>query len=210
MDISSIIRSLIISVPGFLLAITVHEVAHGLVAYRFGDPTAKLQGRLTLNPISHLDPLGTVALVVTQMIGWAKPVPVDPRYLANPRKDMIWISLAGPAANFATAVALSLLVHGMIILFGAPAINAGFILKPLIYILVVATQINVALGVFNLLPVPPMDGSKILAGLLSREMAYKFEQIEPYGMMVLLFLLVTGVANSLIMPPIRLITGMLL
>ncbi len=210
MDFSAIISSLILAVPGFLLAITVHEAAHGYLAYSFGDPTAKLQGRLTFNPISHLDPFGTVALLLTQTIGWAKPVPVDPRYLPNPRRDMIWISLAGPAANMVTAFVLSLLVHGMLNVFGIVAIRASFFLKPLIFILVTAIQINVGLGIFNLLPIPPLDGSKILSGLLSRDLAYKFEQIEPYGMILLLILIPTGILNSVIMPPIRLITNILL
>ncbi len=102
-DIARMIQNLALIAPGFLLAITVHEYTHGYVAYRLGDPTAKLAGRLTFNPISHLDPFGTLVLVLTQMIGWAKPVPVDPRYLHNPRKDMLWISLGGPAANLVTA-----------------------------------------------------------------------------------------------------------
>ena len=106
-SIQQIVTQLVLIAPGFLLAITVHEYTHGYVALRLGDPTAKLAGRLTFNPISHLDPVGTLALVLTRMIGWAKPVPVDPRYLKNPRQDMLWISLGGPAANMVAKRGLS-------------------------------------------------------------------------------------------------------
>ena len=117
-DFAEMIQRIALIAPGFLLAITVHEYTHGYVAYRLGDPTAKLAGRLTFNPISHLDPFGTLVLVLTQMIGWAKPVPVDPRYLHNPRKDMLWISLGGPAANLVTAGVLAVILHVIAALLG--------------------------------------------------------------------------------------------
>ncbi len=118
LNLSRIIQEILLVAPGFLLAITVHEFAHGYVAYRFGDPTAKSQGRLTFNPISHLDPFGTLVLVVTRTIGWAKPVPVDPRYLRNPRADMLWISLAGPAANLVVATILAAALHLLVFATG--------------------------------------------------------------------------------------------
>lgn len=107
------IQRLIIALPVLLIAITFHELAHGYVAYRLGDPTAKNQGRLTLNPIKHLDALGTLTLIVTQIIGWAKPVPVDYRYFANPKRDMMWVALAGPAANFTLACVFAVIFHAM-------------------------------------------------------------------------------------------------
>ena len=129
-DFAGMIQRIALIAPGFLLAITVHEYTHGYVAYRLGDPTAKLAGRLTFNPISHLDPFGTLVLVLTQMIGWAKPVPVDPRYLHNPRKDMLWISLGGPAANLVTAGVLAVILHVIAALLGwgivAAEVQASF------------------------------------------------------------------------------------
>jgi Zn-dependent protease len=209
-NLSTSIRDIALLVPGFLLAITVHEFAHGFIAYRLGDPTAKLAGRLTFNPISHLDPFGTLALVLTGIIGWAKPVPVDPRYLRNPRKDMLWISLGGPAANMIAAVTLALAFHAMVSLLGGMAIKSSLVLEPLAYIIVLAVRINVGLAVFNLLPVPPLDGSGILAGLLPRHMAYQFERLQPYGFIVLLLLIFSGAVGYLVIPPIRFIIGLLL
>jgi Zn-dependent protease len=199
-------------VPGFLLAITVHEFTHGYIAYRLGDPTAKLAGRLTFNPIRHLDPIGTLMLVVTQLFGWAKPVPVDPRYLRSPRKDMLWISLGGPAANLAVAMILALAFHATLFLFGdAITANQGssLILKPLVYILLYGIQINVVLAIFNLIPIAPLDGAKILGGMLPRRQAYELEKLEPYGFLILIALLVTGAANYVIGPPLRFIFGLL-
>jgi Zn-dependent protease len=208
--LSATIRDLVLLVPGFLVAITIHEFAHGYIAYRLGDPTAKLAGRLTLNPISHLDPFGTLALVLTKMIGWAKPVPVDPRYLRNPRKDMLWISLGGPAANMIAATVLALFLHAIILSFTASAIRSSVVLEPLIYMLMYGVQINVGLGIFNLLPIPPLDGSGILAGLLPRDMAYQYEKLQPYGFIILLVLIFTGAVSYLILPPIRFVIGLLL
>ena len=212
LDINSIIQQIALIVPGFLLAITVHEFTHGYVAYRLGDPTAKLAGRLTLNPISHLDPIGTIILVLTQMIGWAKPVPVDPRYFKNPRLDMLWVSLGGPAANLITAAVLALLVRLLIFSVGGSLADplAVFVVVPLYKMLRFGVWINVVLAVFNLIPVPPLDGSKILAGLLSPRQAYQFEKLEPYGFIILIALLVTGVIGYVILPPSRFIETLLL
>jgi len=148
--------------------------------------------------------------VLTGIIGWAKPVPVDPRYLSNPRKDMLWISLAGPAANMIAAVALAVVIHGILTFFSPAAIRSGAVLQPLTYILIRGVQINVGLGIFNLLPVPPLDGSGILAGLLPRHMAYQYEKLQPYGFIILLILILSGAVTYLVIPPIRFIIGMLL
>lgn len=211
-DISRIVTQLVLIAPGFLLAITVHEYTHGYVALRLGDPTAKYAGRLTFNPISHLDPIGTLALVLTQMIGWAKPVPVDPRYLQNPRRDMLWISLGGPAANLVAATALAVVLHLLVIGFGGmPAGQVtSFFLSPLFMIILFGVRINIVLAVFNLIPIPPLDGSSILAGLLPRDLAMQYEKIEPYGFIILLALLLTGVVGYIILPPIRIIESILL
>jgi Zn-dependent protease len=204
------IAEIILSVPGFLLAITVHEFAHGYIAYRLGDPTAKLAGRLTLNPISHLDPFGTLALILTRMIGWAKPVPVNPRYFQNPRRDMLWVSLGGPGANLLAAFLLTMSLHLMkfaFVFFGREI--ATLVLVPLVEMIKFGIRVNVGLGIFNLLPVPPLDGSKILSGLLPSRMAYQFEQLEPYGFIILLVLIISGVATYLIVPPIRFVLTLL-
>jgi Zn-dependent protease len=211
-DIARMIQNLALIAPGFLLAITVHEYTHGYVAYRLGDPTAKLAGRLTFNPISHLDPFGTLVLVLTQMIGWAKPVPVDPRYLHNPRKDMLWISLGGPAANLVTAVVLAVLLHIVLFLFGGRAVgqSTSFILAPLVYILLFGVKINVILAIFNLIPIAPLDGAKILGGMLPRRQAYELEKLEPYGFIILMLLVFTGAVSYVIIPPVRFIETLLL
>jgi len=215
-ELSARVQNLILLIPGFLLAITVHEFTHGWIAYRFGDPTAKLAGRLTFNPISHLDLFGSIFLVLTAIsgfgIGWAKPVPVDPRSLRNPRSDMMWISLGGPVANLVTGILLAILLHALFYtLLGRPAGQASrLVVLPLLQMLVYAVQINVVLAVFNLIPIPPLDGSKILEGILPRQWAYQWERLEPYGFIILLLLLMTGALNYIIVPPVQLITGILL
>lgn len=211
-DFLGILQQFVSMIPGFLLAITVHEYTHGYVAFRLGDPTAKNAGRLTFNPISHLDPIGTLALVLTQMIGWAKPVPVDPRYLTNPRRDMLWISLGGPAANLVAATVLTPVLHVMVAVFeGRPAGQfTNLSDNPLFLLVLYAIHLNVVLAVFNLIPIPPLDGSSILAGLLPRDLAMQYEKLEPYGFIILLALLLTGIIGYVILPPIRVIESILL
>jgi Zn-dependent protease len=212
LNFSRMIQEILLVAPGFLLAITVHEFAHGYVAYRFGDHTAKSQGRLTFNPISHLDLFGTLVLVVTRTIGWAKPVPIDPRNLRHPRSDMMWISLAGPVANLATAVILALALHPTAFLVSGMQRGqfSYLILNPFMLILYMGVRINVVLAVFNIIPVPRLDGSKILAGLLPRQQAYQFEKLEPYGFLILMLLIFTNVITYVISPPITFIFSLLL
>ena len=180
-------------IPVILFALTVHEYAHGMVAYRLGDPTAKNAGRLTLNPLSHLDPVGTIMLFLVHF-GWAKPVPVDPRYFANPKRDMLWVALAGPAANMGLAF-----LSGLVIRFAS--INPGAFMSTalghtIITMMVLSLQINLALAVFNLLPVPPLDGSKIMYGLLPPQYDHWNYNLERYGPMVLFGLVMMGMLTG--------------
>ena len=199
-DISTIIQQAAILAIPVLSAITFHEVAHGYVAYILGDPTAKNAGRLTLNPIKHLDPIGTIALFLVK-VGWAKPVPVDARYFANPRQGMILVSVAGPGTNFAMAVIFALLFHLLYWVFGASVSPATVkIVQPLLYMCQAGVLVNIGLGVFNLLPVPPLDGSNLLAGLLPPQWASWYLQNSTYGFIVLIVLLVSGAVQEVIVP----------
>ena len=202
--ISSYIQEIALLAVPVLFSITFHEVSHGYAAFRLGDPTARNAGRLTLNPISHIDPVGLLVLVVTRMIGWAKPVPVDPRYFKNPRQDMMWVSLAGPASNLLLAVVFAV-ISGMV-----PPIAQSSFLYPLAIMLQFMIVINVGLAVFNLIPIPPLDGSHILQGLLPYEMARSYSKIEPYGFIILLVLVFTRTVNVVIFPIIDFITGLLM
>lgn len=185
-----------LSAPGILLAITVHEVAHGWTAYAFGDPTAKRAGRLTFNPLAHLDILGTIMLFLVHF-GWARPVPVDPYNLRNPKRDMIWISLAGPGANILTAFFLTRLMR----------LLAGIWLPdPLLYLLYFGMHINLILAFFNLLPVHPLDGEKVLVGLLPPWSAYRFAQLERYGPLILIAVLLF---DQMVFPVVRGTVGLL-
>ena len=204
-DINTLIQQLAIQLPPLLFALTVHELAHGWVAFRLGDPTAKLAGRLTMNPLKHLDPLGVLAFVIMK-IGWAKPVPVDPRYFRNPQKDMLLVALAGPGANVLLALASALLAR---VLVSVPVLPL-FVLQPLVGMLVASVWINIMLAVFNIIPIPPLDGSKVLMGVLPPEAARSFARIEPFGFFILLGLFYTGVIGGLILPIIRFANNLLL
>lgn len=204
-DINTLIQQLAIQLPPLLFALTVHELAHGWVAFRLGDPTAKLAGRLTMNPLKHLDPLGVLAFVIMK-IGWAKPVPVDPRYFRNPQKDMLLVALAGPGSNVLLALASALLAR---VLVSVPVLPL-FVLQPLVGMLVASVWINIMLAVFNIIPIPPLDGSKVLMGVLPPEAARSFARIEPFGFFILLALFYTGVIGALILPIIRFSNNLLL
>lgn len=172
-----------------LFAVMLHEVAHGYVAARFGDPTARLLGRLTLNPLRHLDPIGTLALMFFGF-GWAKPVPVNFRNLHHPRRDMIWVALAGPLTNFSLALASALLLRGLGGFQGDPS-NASVLgpyLQPVALMAGFSLYINIILAVFNLIPIPPLDGGRVLTGLLPKAQADLLGRIEPFGFMIILFI----------------------
>jgi Zn-dependent protease len=199
-----ITTALLLIVP-VLFSISVHEVCHGYIAYRLGDPTAKLAGRLTLNPIKHIDIIGLLVLFITRMIGWAKPVPVDPRYFKDPRRDMMWVGCAGPASNIVLAIAFALILK-----FTGPTLNNSSYFYPLAYMFNIMVMINVGLAIFNLIPVPPLDGGRIIVGLLPRDMAYKWAKIEPYGFIILLALIFTGMVRVVLFPAINGIVNVLL
>ena len=196
---------IVMAVP-LLAAVTVHEVAHGLVAYYLGDPTAKMVGRLSLNPVKHLDLFETLAFILSQAIGWAKPVPVNPQNFKNPRRDMMWVALAGPAANFVLAgvcaVLLRLLPYFLYPLSLLGKAWVSFFGKPVFLMLALGIQLNIGLAVFNLLPIPPLDGSKILSGLLPRRLAHQYSRLEPYGFILLILLIFTGTIQKIILPAI--------
>lgn len=183
-----------------LFAITVHEVAHGWVAKQLGDKTAMMLGRLTLNPLKHIDPIGTIAvpllLVVLQtgfVFGWARPVPVTMENLRNPKRDMVWVALAGPASNGAMALLwLVAIVVGVAVHTTLP-----WIAEPLIYMGQAGVLINIVLMVLNLLPLPPLDGGRIVTGLLPGKISWQFSRIEPYGFFILIGLLATGILGQI-------------
>jgi len=204
-DINAFMQQLIIQAPPLLFALTVHELAHGYVAFRLGDPTAKNAGRLTLNPLKHLDPLGVLAFIIMK-IGWAKPVPVNPRYFKNPQQDMLLVALAGPGANILLAIASAALAHLMVAL---PLLPFA-ILQPLVAMLAASVWINIMLAVFNCIPIPPLDGSKVLMGLLPPAAARSYAKLEPFGFLVLLALFYTGVIGWIILPIIRFSNNLLL
>ena len=210
-DIVGSIQTIVVMAVPFLLAITCHEVAHGYVAYLLGDPTAKSQGRLTLNPLKHLDPLGVVAFVIAR-IGWAKPVPVDARYFKNPRRDMMYVAVAGPAVNFALAVVFAFLYRWMVAyaMQDVEGSNASMIIPPVISMLEAGVVVNLILGVFNLLPIPPLDGSNILAGLLPPKTANSYMRFSKYGFVLIILLAVTGILGYVLWPPVMALYHILL
>lgn len=181
---------LILAIPAILIALTFHEFAHAYVAYRLGDPTAKYMGRLTLNPMAHLDPMGTIMIFLIHF-GWAKPVPVDPRQLRNPKRDMMWISAAGPLMNVALALVSGILIR-IFIASGLANTSAGSPQAIVFQMLYFSLYINLALAFFNLLPIPPLDGSKIFAGLLPNRYAPTMHLIETRGPMILFGIIMFG------------------
>ena len=192
-----------------LMAITVHEVSHGLIANYFGDPTARLAGRLTLNPLRHLDPIGTLTLLVFGF-GWARPVPVDFGNLRNPRRDMIWVALAGPLANFLLAILCALLLQ-VVARFSAVAAGPGIrVLEPLALMLGFGLYVNLLLGLFNLLPIPPLDGGRVLIGLLPPKSALALSRLEPFGFVIVLVLVFfTGLWKTVVSPAVAFLLEML-
>ncbi len=201
-----IIQGIAIYALPVIFAITMHEAAHGYVAKHFGDFTAHNEGRISLNPTKHIDPIGTVLVPVTLFIiskltmgagflfGWAKPVPVNFANLRHPKHDMLWVAAAGPGANLLMAFFWALMIKlGMFMPDSAFAI-------PLILMGIAGIEINLILMVLNLLPLPPLDGGRMAVSLLPHRIAYHFSRIEPYGFMILLVLLISGVLGAIVWP----------
>ena len=189
-------------VPG-MLAIVCHEVSHGYVAWRFGDPTAKMMGRLTLNPIKHIDIIGTLMIFFIG-IGWAKPVPVVFENLRNPKRDMIWVAAAGPITNILLATVSAFLLRGLVA-YGDPAASGSplaMLVEPVILMLAFSVYINLLLAIFNMIPVPPLDGGRVLVGLLPHRQATAWSRIEPYGMVIIIVLVFFTNAFSYIISPV--------
>lgn len=196
----SAIQNIAIYALPVIFAITLHEAAHGYVAKHFGDLTAYAQGRVSLNPIRHIDPVGTILLPLLTLLlggilfGWAKPVPVNFSALRHPKQDMLWVALAGPGANLFMA-----LLWAFVIKLGI-SLPESDLARPMILMGEAGIKINVILMVLNLLPLPPLDGGRIAVSLLPHSMAHGFSKIEPYGFMILLLLLITGVLGAIIGP----------
>lgn len=206
MDFADLIQTVTIYAIPVLFAITVHEAAHGYAARFYGDSTAYLMGRITLNPLKHIDPVGTVAVPLMLyfatsgafLFGYAKPVPVDFSNLRNPKRDMVWVALAGPAANLVQAIGWALALYlltgfGIEERFWKEMCRAGIL-------------VNVVMFVFNLFPLPPMDGGRILVGLLPWRQANAVARIEPYGFFIVLALLLAGIISNLWMRPLMGVT----
>jgi len=197
----SLLEKVIYVIPSILIAFVVHEIAHAYVAFLFGDPTAKYEGRFTIDPRKHLDPIGAGLILILIVIGspivfgWAKPVNVNPNNFRNPRQDMAWVAFAGPLSNFTMAAAA-----GMLIKFGLVGFSP--ILVKIIFLFV---MVNLGLGIFNLIPVPPLDGSKIIYGLLPGNIAYRLMDVEAryaqYTPLILVVLIFSGALNVVIGVP---------
>lgn len=208
MEFTSIIRDLIISIPPLVMAIVCHEVSHGFVANRLGDPTAKMMGRLTLNPAPHIDLIGTVIMPLILLMsgapvfGYAKPVPINAYNFKDPKRDMAISAAAGPITNVLLAILSSLAIVVIIIpismLLSGSIANA--ILTPLALMLKYSIQINLFLAAFNLIPIPPLDGGRVLTGFLPHNQAYSFSKIEPFGFIIIFALILTGIAGYFIFP----------
>ena len=200
MQIEQLIQTIALAAIPVLFAITLHEAAHGYVARHFGDMTAYQQGRISLNPLRHIDPFGTVLFPLLTMIlggilfGWAKPVPVNFSALRNPKKDMLWVAVAGPASNLFMALVWAFFYKIALWFPGS------YFAVPLMGMAVIGIKINAVLMVLNLLPLPPLDGGRVAVSLLPHRQAYQLSRIEPYGMFILIFLAITPVLGMILSP----------
>ncbi|WP_310567347.1 site-2 protease family protein [Hydrogenophaga sp.] len=207
MDFAQIVQTVALYALPVLFAITVHEAAHGYAARHYGDNTAHMLGRITLNPLKHIDPVGTIAMPLMLyfatggafLFGYAKPVPVNFGRLRNPKKDMVWVALAGPGANLVQAVLWTLALYLLIAL----GVNERFFTE----MCKAGLLVNLVMFAFNLFPLPPLDGGRILVGLLPQPLAWQVSRIEPWGFFVVMALVITGVVSSLWMRPLMGLTS---
>ncbi|MGB7292113.1 MAG: site-2 protease family protein [Thermodesulfobacteriota bacterium] len=203
-------KLIIIQAPVILFALTIHEYCHGLVANYLGDDTALKQGRLTLNPIAHLDVIGTILMFLVGF-GWAKPVPVNPLNFKDPKKGMLLVALAGPVSNLLTAIVAGIVLRNLIpsIITSDHAISGFY--STLLVVMVLTVIYGVGLAIFNILPIPPLDGSRVLYGLLPERHAYAYSRFEPYGVMVLFALFLFGgrIFSVVIWYPVSIITELI-
>jgi Zn-dependent protease len=209
-DPSLLLQKILLGAPPVIFAIVVHEVAHGWVANRLGDPTARMLGRLTLNPIKHIDPIGTILVPAillllpgSFMFGWAKPVPITPQNFKRPIVGMAWVAAAGPVSNLLMALlwaAVALLGVTSQVQFLAPLYEMGLI----------GVFVNVGLAVLNLFPLPPLDGSRVLAAMLPRDAARTYYRLEPYGLIIVALLLLSGALTHVLYPLIFGLAGLIL
>ena len=185
-----------------LMAITCHEVSHGYIADKFGDPTARMLGRLTLNPLKHLDIIGTLMVFIIG-IGWAKPVPVNFGNLRHPKSDMIWVAAAGPVTNFVLATLSAFVMRGIVAASEALPDSSliPLVIDPVVLMLAFSVYINLLLAIFNLIPLPPLDGGRVMVGLLPYRLAANLARVEPYGMIIIIVLVFfTNIFSSVISP----------
>ncbi|WP_439586716.1 site-2 protease family protein [Hydrogenophaga sp.] len=207
MDIAQIVQTVTLYAIPVLFAITLHEAAHGYAAKRFGDNTAEMMGRITLNPIKHIDPVGTIAMPLLLyfatsgafLFGYAKPVPVNFGRLRNPRRDMIWVALAGPGANLVQAIGWMVLFYVLL----SSGVEEPFFLK----MCQAGLLVNLVMFAFNLFPLPPLDGGRILVGLLPWKQAELVSRVEPWGFFIVMALVISGVVGNLWLRPLMMLTG---
>ena len=218
MEPEYIVRQIIVSAVPILIAIILHEVSHGFVANKLGDPTAKMMGRLTLNPVAHIDLFGTILMPLILLVstggqfvfGYAKPVPINPYNFRNPKRDMAISAAGGPVMNIFIALVSVIILKYLVI----PAADGtseevmAKIIRPLGMMLNASIQINIVLAAFNLIPIPPLDGGRVLMGFLPERQAHALGKVEPFGMIIVLVLLVTGMASVVITPLINLLLSL--
>lgn len=202
MAFDNLIQTVLIYALPVLFAITIHEAAHGYVARYFGDNTAYMMGRVTLNPVKHIDPVGTILMPLLLyfatsgafLFGYAKPVPVNFGHLRQPKRDMVWVALAGPASNFAQALLWAI----AFVLLSGMGLTERFFLE----MCKAGVLVNLVMWAFNLFPLPPLDGGRVLVGLLPRRLAWSFSRIEPYGFFIVMALVIAGIVSNLWLRPL--------